>query len=370
MQNELKFAKEQSNDIARAKQQIDMLLGGKVESPIKEPKPNSERSRSSPTKAKLDLKAHFSEPPAPPPQAPLPEKPDVLRALADPVIQPLLRRTETARPESASNSPTRLDHSSDILRLCEELKLAKGELTNQGERMKSLETQLAQERTARESAEERAQRLEQGDRKDSPTDAAHRPKSSDGPRDLQAQLDRLNATMDEMKQQMEAYRRRAETAESERDEAQQSLAGMVEQKRKDFAETSAKGKASSSKTPRPANGKRALHLGNHTSGSPSNGHAISPLATPRSPTSENLLERAGISEGQPITQEQAKIITDFLTQEVLGGGSQAGAGMKSKRDGDGALMYYGLPYGSMAAVVLLGYIAMTWVNGWPVKVER
>ncbi|EME38953.1 hypothetical protein DOTSEDRAFT_92224 [Dothistroma septosporum NZE10] len=376
---EMKLAMQQSQEIARARQAIENMLGGKLESPapVLEKKSNSEKSRPSPTKSKLDLRAHFSEPPAPPPQAPLPEKPDVARALADPVIQPLLRRSDTARPPSASASPTRADHSSDILRLCEELKLAKGELSNQSERMRVLEDELAQERIARESAEERAQRLEQRERRDSPTNEGH-PSAENSPNsgssstsssrnagcgsngsnpDLQAQLDRLRSSMDEMKQTMESYRRRAESAEAERDEARQSLQEMIEQKRKDNA-SAAENAQSSSKSTRPE--KRSLHLDGV---SESNGHTTVPEAS-NSPTSLSVLERAGVQEGQPITKEQARIITQYLSQELLGPQPSARAGQKND-----ALIYYGLPYGSFAAVVVLGYVAMTYINGWP-KGER
>ena len=163
----MKLAMQQSQDLARARKCIEAMLGGEGRPIEKEAKKNSEKARPSPIKPKTDLKAQFSEPPAPPPQAPLPEKPDVARALADPLIQPLLRRTDTAKPSAASSSPTRTDHSSDILRLCEELKLAKGELNSQAERMKRLETQLERERSARASAEERAQQLESSDKLDS-----------------------------------------------------------------------------------------------------------------------------------------------------------------------------------------------------------
>lgn len=361
IQTEMRLAMQQSQDLARARQMIEHMLGGKIESPTKDSKSNSDKSRPSPTKSKLDLKAHFSEPPAPPPQAPLPEKPDVARALADPIIRPLLRRDDTALPGSTSSSPTRADHSSDILRLCEELKLAKGELSSQNERMRSLESELAQERTARESAEERAQHLQ---RRDSPTNNSERntdaadeaiSPTSQSPPDLQSQLDRLRASMDEMKQQMEAYRRRAETAESERDEARQSLSEMVEQKRIENAEQNSI--RSASRSPRSPS-KRSPQLNGNAP--ESNGHAVTPQ--PLSPTSETILERAGVEEGQPITLEQAKIMTQLLTQEVLRPQSSAG-------NGPAALTYYGQPYGSAAAVVLLGMLVMTWVNGWP-KVER
>ena len=342
---------------------IAHIVGDKVElPPTNDSKPKSEKSRASPTKSKLDLHAHFSEPPAPPPQAPLPEKPDVARALADPIIRPLLRRDDTALPGSNSSSPTRPDHSGDILRLCEELKLAKGELQNQSERMKNLESELAQERTARESAEERAQRFE---RRDSPTknderttkafDEAISPTSTSPP-DLQTQLDRLTASMDEMKQQMERYRQRAETAEVERDEARYSLAEMVEQKRRENAE---RGNGRSVSKGRRSPAKRTPQLdGMNTE---TNGHLVAPH--PQSPTCETLLERAGVEEGQPITLEQAKIMTQLLSQEVLRPRGAGEGGTES------TLAYYGRPCGSAAAVVVFGLLLMSWVNGWP-KVER
>ena len=357
---------QQSQDLARARQQIEHILSGKVETPASDSmpdlnadsKPNSEKARSSPAKANLDLMAHFSEPPMPPPQAPLPEKPDVARALADPIIRPLLRRDDTALSQAIASSPTRPDHSIDILRLCEELKLAKGEISNQSERMKTLEHELAQERSARESAEERALRSE---RRDSPTkggergiDAADEAISPTSPPDLQSQLDRLRATMDEMKLQMEAYRQRAEIAETERDEARSSLAEMVEMRRREMVEEasssqSSPGSPKSLKKSPQLNGGFA-HL---------NGHAPGPRS--HKSGTETILERAGVEEGQPITAEQARILTELLTREVLR--------PKGTGSGDSALVYYGQPYGSAAAVVLLGMLVMTWVNGWP-KVER
>ena len=355
----MKFAMQQAQDMARARQLLDHMVGGKVESPSK---PSSEKSRPSPIKSRSDLKAHFSEPPAPPPQAPLPEKPDVARALADPLIRPLLRRDNTFLPTSASSSPTRTDHSSDILRLCEELKLAKGELSSQSERMKRLEIELAQERTARESAEERAkERAQRLERRDSPTKDGERdaqvdddPVSPTSPPDLQAQLDSLRASMDEMKIQMESYRQRAESAESERNEARQSLAEMVEQKRNENAEQDSV--RSSSKSPKPPT-RNTLQLNDNSADA--NGHANVPQ--PASPTSNALLERAGVEDGQPITLEQAKIMTQLLSQEVLRPHQAADSG--------NAAVYYGRPYGSAAAVVIFGVMLMTWVNGWP-KVEK
>jgi hypothetical protein len=369
----MKLALQQQEDLKRARQSIEAMLSGKIESPVEKEsksKPNSEKVRPSPIKSKTDLKAHFSEPPAPPPSAPLPEKPDVARALADPLIQPLLRRSDTARPPSASSSPTRTDHSSDILRLCEELKLAKGELSNQSERMKNLETELAHERTARESAEERAQRLEQ--RRDSPrdsfsgdfstTDKKDMQPTSDSMPDLQMQVDRLKSSMEEMKQQMESYRQRAEHAESERDEARQSLADMIEQKRHENAEANTVRPSSRGK---PSPTKRSFLASTDGSNSQLNGHAISPA--PVSPTSDVLLERAGVAEGAPITPEQAKLLTQFLSEQVLDPASESAVG----RGGTGkdVAREYGLPTASALSILIVGCVVMRWINAWE-RVER
>lgn len=373
----MKLALQQQEDLKRARQSIEAMLGGKVESLMeKEPKSksNSERSRPSPIKSKTDLKAHFSEPPAPPPSAPLPEKPDVARALADPLIQPLLRRSDTARSPSASSSPTRADHSSDILRLCEELKLAKGELTSQGERMKNLETELAHERTARESAEERAQRLEH--RRDSPRDSisgdfiggtkdTHPPPES-AP-DLQIQLDKLRTSMDEMKLQMETYRHRAESAETERDEARQYLADLIEQKRRENAGEGDTVRPSSRDKPSSPT-KHSFSSSSKSVFSQPNGHAIAPTSVPSSPTSDVLLERAGVEEGAPITPEQAKLLTQFLSEQVLSApsGNEAAVGER----GTDVKRYYGLPTVSALSVVLVGCVVMRWINAWEKTVER
>jgi len=371
---ELKYAEQQSKDLDRAKQAIEAMLAGKPEAQTKElkEKSSSEKSGPSPIKSKTDLKAHFSEPPAPPPSAPLPEKPDVARALADPMIQTLLRRSDTARPGTGSEaiSPTKVDHSSDILKLCEELKLAKGELTNQNQRMQTLETELAQERTARESAEERAQRLEDSERRDSPREGESRNDAQDGPPDLRVQLDRLRASMDEMKQQMESFRLRAETSEAERDSARKSLAEMVEQKRSENAERT------SSRSPNGAKRSPSKHSSPTTSTdtaskfSEPNGHALVPSRTlmpSNDTTSSSLLSRAGIEEGRPISPEQAQLLTQLLTQEVLKSNTATGP----DSGGTMARSYHAHEMISAAAVVLVGCLVMGWMNGWqPVKVDR
>ncbi|OQO00605.1 hypothetical protein B0A48_13095 [Cryoendolithus antarcticus] len=382
LNTEMKLAIQQSQDLQRARQCIEAMLGSENKSPGKDSKPASEKSKPSPVKSLGDLKSHFSEPPAPPPQAPLPEKPDVIKALADPLIQPLLRRADTTRPVSNSSSPTRMDHSSDILRLCEALKLAKGELSSQAERMKGLETQLAEERTARETAEQRAQ----GSAPHSPTESSNEAKAKhDSPQSkyifqdgsivgtegLQAQLERLQDRMDQMKTEMESYRQRAENAEIERDEATKTLAEMVEEKRRENAGAvglngSVSRNASRSRPNSSGSGKRALGHERPTA----NGHAILPAGSlsSGSATTFSLLEKAGLEDGGVITPAQAKILQDFLSHEVLGD-ADGGTGLSVATSANGqesALMYHGRPLTSAALVVLVGVCLMGWINNWKV----
>src|SRR5690349_2280947 len=65
-------------------------------------------------------KTRFSEPPAPPPSQPLPEKPDAVRPGSSDVAS--LKRTTTERPKPASTSPIRPDNTSlqQILLLTEQ----------------------------------------------------------------------------------------------------------------------------------------------------------------------------------------------------------------------------------------------------------
>ncbi|KAL1894912.1 hypothetical protein Sste5346_005599 [Sporothrix stenoceras] len=114
---------------------------------------------------RADPKARFSDPPAPPPQQPLPEKPDV----------PSLKRGSTERPKSGSvgtasggaaagnnnTSPTRgPDVMGQVLQLTDALNTAKREIVTQHTRLRELEEKLHREQEARKYAEELTQQLE------------------------------------------------------------------------------------------------------------------------------------------------------------------------------------------------------------------
>jgi pSer/pThr/pTyr-binding forkhead associated (FHA) protein len=360
LNRELSLAKKQSSDLARSKTCLEGLLAadtkGKQDKSLRSSPLKQHKSDSNPS-------AILFEPPAPPPQAPLPEKPDVAKALADPAIQPLLMRSETARPILAPNgSPTRADHSQALLILTHELKLAKDQIPSLEDRVRSLEEALKQERNARETAEERASLLESSQKSPEDEEDVSRAeqqndsaKSDDPPKDetsdLQSQLDRLRAATEDMKTQMEAYRRRAETAESQRDDAHQTLAEMVEQKRKENAELQRQQET-------PATPPSSFSSPSSITTS-SNAQISEPFVEG---SLYSLLTEAGINANAALSPEQAASIQRLLARKMPV--AQRDATNGSSDNLKEQLAHHGLPLGSGFIVVVVGMALMHYLDGW------
>lgn len=254
-----------------------------------------------PKMPRVDSFSRFSDPPAPPPQQPLPEKPDAPPRSAPDAFSPLKRSdTEKVKP-AGTGSPVSRD-SSQILGLIEALSTAKREIDTQGARVKELEALLLQERAARESAEEKVKSLEtvpaptsseslpnghieepQNVESDSqkghgefdgthevngvlePSDKAlaggtEKPESSEvNTSELQLRLETMMQEMEEMRKQMASFKDRAQTAETESAESRKSLAEMIETIRREREEHAAATAASKSnkkteKSPETING--------------------------------------------------------------------------------------------------------------------
>ena len=343
----------------------------------------------------------FSQPPAPPPQQPLPEKPDTSRPNAvEPLGQAPFKRLDGERPRnSASSSPVKSDvPSSQILSLVEALTSAKRQIDSQGDRVKHLEDLLRQERKARESAEERARHLldrarfltESEDTNvekeafDPPSEntiaadhnqpngyeadderkhagkrspkAKFSPTLPTGPlsRDLlhdteeidtatsklQDRLELMVKEMDEMKQQMERYRQRAEGAEEERD----TLADMVEKIRtgeitNEYMKTGRR-KSSEISTQTQTEARANGHLQPHGGQNGTVSHISSSLIDGKSPSTKEVED---LQHALKMALEPSNYRKDRLMQSA--------------------------PYASMLGVVLIGMGIMTYLNGWQ-KIER
>ena len=132
--------------MGRASSNLTSLLEGK---PILDVQGSALPANNPAVRVSLDVDG-FPQPPAPPPSQPLPEKPDVGRILENPLIQPMLQRTNTAKPGISSGTPG--DQMQALFVLTHELKAAKDQIPDLQSRVQFLEQQLREEREARANA--------------------------------------------------------------------------------------------------------------------------------------------------------------------------------------------------------------------------
>lgn len=358
----MQAAKQQSQELQQAHQYINAILSAE---PKKEPAKQSPANsvRISPIKD-INLKARFSDPPAPPPQQPLPEKPNVASSL---------KRSDTERVKTAS--PVRSD--AQMSSLTEALNSAKKEIESQSARLQNLESLLSEERRAREDAEERANRLEresskepehQNEADEEAKDAGEPlieestglengsalPDATDTTARLQHRLETMMLEMNEMKHQMEKYRERAEAAESDR----KSLAEMIENIRKDNAKSS-------------GNSRRRSRSG-------SNGTRAVTAAGVDGPEGNNDAEEGEITIIKDHDVDEGSAGTLFRRASQQNGHAVEGEVKESskppnalsiQRHSSADLMYHGGPVGAIVTVVAIGVAVMAMLNQYP-KAER
>ncbi|RFU34481.1 hypothetical protein B7463_g1896, partial [Scytalidium lignicola] len=371
--HEMRAARLQTLDLGRTEQFISTLVTkndvidaekAPAPEPTKAPQANGVLS------AKLENIARFSEPPAPPPQQPLPEKPDTSRSHTEPP-SPSIKRSSTERPRSqTSMSPIRQEPSSQIVALAEALASAKKEIDIQNARMRDLEEMLQKERQARELAEEVARRLEEESTRAASKNLLELQDSLIGkpseqivelptkemggekvpvtkevePVDtnaiatsttlLEQRIESMLAEMQELRQHAEAFRKRAEIAESERDADRKTLAEMVEKIR---AEESARRSSSTERATSPA-----------LSGKVANGTVDgNSLLAP-------LLQKQVVANGKSIRGKE----------DLIPGLADANTLTQQSRAKQAALLYHSTPYASMLGVVLIGMGIMAYINGW------
>lgn len=386
--HEMRAARLQSNDLGRTETFFGSLLSKEdIKENDKSPAfevPKGPQVNGAALPFRADPKPRFSDPPAPPPQQPLPEKPDVARAQHFEPSSPSLKRSNTERPRSVPNaSPVRQEPTSQILNLVEALASAKKEIDIQSARMKDLEEMLQKERQAREAAEEAAKRLEllqsepktnghvksddegliieeafeppaeviEKDNEESSEpildETAVDPKPvSESTLLLEKRLEAMLGDMQELRNQIELFKERAETAESERDVVRKERATLAEMVEKIRLEESARRSSSTERARSPTKvDLAAQHL--------LNGKGDSPHAT-----LGPLLETAGLTNGSAVGLEEKEL-------------GHAAVGILERSPGSHApLLYKTTPYASMLGVVLIGMGVMAYLNGWqPPKVD-
>ncbi|KAF3004031.1 hypothetical protein E8E13_000673 [Curvularia kusanoi] len=358
---EMKAAKQQSQELQQAHQYINAILSTE---------PKKESAKQSPVNSvkispikDINLKARFSDPPAPPPQQPLPEKPSNASSL---------KRSDTERPKTAS--PVRSDLQMSTL--TEALNNAKKEIETQSLRLRDLESLLTEERRAREDAEERANRLERESIKESEhsevveeaetadetvatetgntdlEDGSASP-AADTTARLQHRLETMMLEMNEMKLQMERYRERAEAAESDR----KSLAEMIETIRKDNAKSGSSRRRSRSGIDKTRDISGAGADGSEDRDGAEEGEIV-------------IIKDRGVDEDSAGTQsrsvsQQNGHAGDGETKSS----SKPSNALSIQRHSSADLMYHGGPVGAIVTVVAIGVAVMAMLNQYP-KAER
>ena len=337
--------------------------------------------------------------------------------ISDSIGQAFLKSTEGDRPRSSLGSPTKSEPpSSQILSLVEALTTARKEIDSQGDRVKQLETLLKRERKARESAEQRARRLLAGhalmdseqeslgdDTSEPPPRTSDNDSStilgdsdsravyassvstislpSESARDLHQQTENIDASttrlqerldhmireMDEMKVQLESYKRRAEGAEDEK----RDLVKMVERIRAGNANTIQTSNGAIITPLKPS----ACEISSSLEGEIRQGSGLwnGTSSSPSTSTSRSSFQHRSEQPNGTLTS------TDATGAKCTAGGqaleqSMAAALQQGSRSwgpagGGRDLAVQSAPYVSMVGVVLIGVGIMTWLNGWQ-KVDR
>jgi len=384
LHTEMRNARLQHQDLARTSQFINALLSKediKNQEKPEAPELNKGQMVNGNVSFRSDGgKNRFSDPPAPPPSQPLPEKPDVARPVSSEV--PALKRGTTERPKShpPNTSPIRPDNF-QIVQLTEALQVAKKELDNHSSRVRDLEEQLNKEREARLHAEGLIQRLEETnhskangsaathlanghadpdrtietlvDRPATPDVAVPSESTQQNPSQpdkveamaaaFQARIDLMTTEMMGLREQLDAFRQRAEKAEAERDADRKTLAEMVQQirDRDEKEKQAAERKSRSRSRDKSSRADEDKTLENHTASL--NGKATEPLTPQADASPEDSAKVATLSRASTITPSTASLAAIQSADSVL---------------------IQTLPYASMVGVVLIGMGLMAYINGW------
>lgn len=374
----MRNARLQAQDLGRTNQFVHTLLTKEDVKDLEKPEvtepaktQQSQHLMNGALPFRTDAKPRFSEPPAPPPQQPLPEKPDA----------PSLKRGSSERPKSGppnSSSPVRQENLNQIIHLTEALNNAKRDIDAQTARMRELEEMLQKEREARELAEDLAKRLEASasaqtngsifSAMDTTIDVSSEPETRDDAKgaeyselvpeeqdvkieesikdveaSLQSRIDSMDEQMKDMREQLEKWKQRCDVAESERDESRKSLAEMVVQLRAEEAKRIAAEERRQSRSRR----SEANSVGNPGE------EETSPASASEHESSDATANKSDVAKDESDdgpTLSRANTITPLSSQRGLTSRDQS--------------LQAGLPYASMIGVVLMGMGLMAYINGW------
>lgn len=376
--NEMRNARLQTNELEKTHEflgsLLDMNIIGQSDRPIVNEaiKPSAflnNMTRSEPTNC-------FSAPPAPPPQQPLPEKPDFARYNDYQSQASHIKQANIEPSTSVSGiSQARTGTLGQVMSLMEALSVSKKEIESQNLKVRDLEELLIKEKKAREQAEEIAKQLElesetrrnglltvslnQSEKENEfqpytqfpkqishiKTEASslspstktevHNSESSDS---MDTCLETIFAEIGELNENFATCNVHTEAATVNRNVDQKTLAEMVEEIRHDHAKR--------------------------------NKLSLDELGFSDNCSGESILLNKNRTD---INMNQQGLKQTFKAQspsnnEVL---STTGNLVKNNNYSEPLLTHYTAPFASMLGIVLIGVGIMSYLNGWHViKVER
>lgn len=267
------------------------------------------------------------------------------------IIQPVLRRADTFKPTDKYPDMSSTHVASQIS--------SEDSVTHLEKRITMLERELDSERSAKRRLEDWCSQLEQTAIEHSTSQSGfvcNQQEESDSSSDndppnntqvtsdtsvLQA-LARSYSIVDDMKRQLEAYRRRAEHAEADRDMAHKTLAEMVHEKR--------------SAVQRKHGRQPSDPIGESNIRAPERSVLLNdlPKTASRPIFLRSILDRAGVDSDKPLSVGQAvhlqRLLDDYTSQDDRG---------KWK-----TLRYHAVPHACAVTMVVLGIALMHHLNGW------
>ncbi|KKF94120.1 putative protein C3H7.13 [Ceratocystis platani] len=371
--NEIRGARLQNHDIERSETFINTLITkdllAPADPPTKPPLTNGYHS------FRADSKTRFSDPPAPPPQQPLPEKPTDV---------PSWKKSPSERSKSqSSNHTSSREPSGQAFYMQTEIDNYKKKLNDQEVRLKVLEETLHSERSARQAAEDLNQKLEEAmssnhingiDKERQAFEAKAAASANDEAKvevqELQSANLALKALIETLRKEMETtsqtWERRLQKAEAEREIAQKSLAEMVLRIRE---ESSARNRNKSSQH------HHHRHHGVRSRSAPSTPQAHADSSSSEDESSEDDDSQPLVRKNQQ-TAATYKHSTTYKPRLATAASASAavalatvGADGKSatssrQQHSRGQALAKSLPYASVVGVVILGVGVMAFINGW------
>lgn len=406
LRSEIESQEKYAVELNKANSSLDAISKQRDPSDCSEPSAEVTDSSKSgiPKSKKSEIKmARFTDPPAPPPQMPLPEKPD---AAGQPVNgasnSPSIQRSGTAKhPTATPDSVVDAEEGSDLVSMVRALSSAKKEIEAQTARVKDLELRLDEERDARERAERRAEAeaeifaskmlqdaMEPIVRNIDPKSSSKSAASSAGvmqdpatnhsmeitPSDradtdgsvellkvinarLEDKVQELAREMETMRSLLAKYQRRAEISDEKSKKSDLKLAEMVEEIQLKQSKRNSKSRRSGEQEEEDVGHVLIRSRQSSPSKKSTNGHVLANgSAAFRGSSPDDLKSPRSNSHTNMLTMS-----SDTIEEARLRGALAAALARQSDRHGQ---LLQAAPYASMLGVVLMGVGLMAFLNGW------